>query len=218
VPYHFDWSVLLQYQGLLWDGLRATVALVASTIALSLLLGTIVGLAREYGPAPLRWLCVCYTELFRNVPPIVQFFFWDFAAGLDVFPAALVGLSVFTSAYIAEVVRSGVQATPYTLGEAARCSGMSTLQVVIYIILPQAVLRCLPALGVEFINVIKNSAVAMTVGYTELTFQTQQIEAETFRGFEAATAVTVLYIALASLVLVSMHALERLLRTDLRRG
>jgi len=218
VAYHFDWSVLLQYRNLLWDGLRATVLLVAATMAASSTIGAVVALAREYGPAPLRWVCVGYTELFRNVPPIVQFFLWDFGVGLDVFPAALVGLSVFTSTYVAEVLRSGVHATPQTLVEAGRCSGMSGLQALCYIVLPQAVLRSLPALGIEYINVIKNSAVAMTVGYAELTFQTQQIEAETFRGFEAATAVTALYVMLASVVLVGMHALEHLLRGDLRRG
>jgi polar amino acid transport system permease protein len=76
----------------------------------------------------------------------------------------------------------------------------------------------MPALSIEFINVIKNSAVAMTIGYTELTFQTQQIEAESFRGFEAATAVTILYVMLSAVVVISMHAAEWLVRAELRRG
>ena len=68
------------------------------------------------------------------------------------------------------------------------------------------------------INIVKNSAVAMTIGFTELTFQTQEIEAKTFRGFEAATAVTILYIALAFAIVVIMHGVERFARLDLKRG
>lgn len=218
MTYHFDWGVLLQYKGLLLQGLLATCELAAVSLALSMVLGTMVGVGRSFLPAPLRFLCVCYTEFFRNIPPIVQFFFWYFAAGLDVFPTAVVGLSVFTSAYIAEIVRSGIGAIPRTQLEAARSSGMTTLQVIRHIVLPQALIRVIPPLSIEFINIIKNSAIAMTVGFMELTFQTQEIEARTFRGFEAATAVTGLYIGLALVVVVAMHAMERLVRLDLRRG
>ena len=218
MTYQFDWGVLLQYRGLLLQGLLATCELSATSLALSMALGTMVGVGRSFLPAPLRWGCAWYTEFFRNIPPIVQFFFWYFAANLDVFPAAVVGLSVFTSAYIAEIIRSGIGAIPHTQLEAARSSGMTTVQVIHHIVLPQALIRVIPPLGIEFINIIKNSAVAMTVGFMELTFQTQEIEARTFRGFEAATAVTMLYIGLALVVVVAMHAVERRVRLDLRRG
>jgi polar amino acid transport system permease protein len=75
-----------------------------------------------------------------------------------------------------------------------------------------------PALAIEFINVIKNSSIAMTIGLAELTFQTQQIESQTFRGFEAATAVTLLYVVLGFVVVFAMGRLERALRLDLRLG
>ena len=216
--YHFEWSVLLQYRGLLFEGLVATVQLVVATIVISLALGALIGMLRQFAVAPVQWLCAAYTELFRNIPPLVQFFFWNFAVGLDVFPSALVGLAVFTSAYISEIIRSGIQATPQAQVETARCSGMSATQMVVHVMLPQALIRSMPALSIEFINVIKNSAVAMTIGYTELTFQTQQIEAESFRGFEAATAVTILYVMLSAVVVISMHAAEWLVRAELRRG
>jgi polar amino acid transport system permease protein len=218
VSYHFQWSVLWQYRGLLLDGLIATIELVLATIGVSVVLGATVGLLRHFAIAPVQWLCATYTELFRNVPPLVQFFFWNFAVGLDVFPSALVGLSVFTSAYIAEIIRSGLNATPQAQVETARCSGMTVVQMVIHIMLPQALLRSMPALSIEFINIIKNSAIAMTIGYTELTFQTQQIEAESFRGFEAATAVTILYVMLSAVVVLSMHAIESITRSGVRRG
>jgi polar amino acid transport system permease protein len=218
VDYQFDWGVLLQYRDLLLEGLVATVELVAIALVVSLVLGALVGVARTFLPPVLSWVFACYTEFFRNIPPIVQFFFWYFAANLEVLPAAVIGLSVFTSAYIAEIIRSGIQAIPRTQVEAARSSGMTTMQLIFHILLPQALIRVIPPLSIEFINIVKNSAVAMTIGYSELTFQSQEIEAKTFRGFEAATAVTVLYIALAFAVVIIMHGFERLARLDIRRG
>jgi ABC-type amino acid transport system permease subunit len=127
-------------------------------------------------------------------------------------------LSAFQSAYIAEVVRSGIGAIPRTQTEAARASGLSSAQMIRYVILPQAAIRIVPALSIEFINVIKNSSIAMTIGVMELTFQTQEIEARTFRGFEAATAVTLLYVMLAFFVVIGMRCCERALRIDVRGG
>lgn len=214
----FDWGVLVAYRGLLLEGLVATIELVAVSLALSVALGLVVGVGRTYLPRPVTLLFAAYTEFFRNIPPIVQFFFWYFAVNLDVLPAAAIGLSVFTSAYIGEIVRSGIAAIPRTQIEAARSSGMTMPQLVTWIILPQALIRVIPPLSIEFINIVKNSAVAMTIGYTELTFASQEIEAKTFRGFEAATAVTLLYIGLAFGVVMLMHALEHFARLNLRRG
>ena len=90
--------------------------------------------------------------------------------------------------------------------------------MILHVILPQALIRVVPPLSIEFINVIKNSAVAMTIGYTELTFQSQEIEARTFRGFEAVTAATLLYAGLALGVVLLMHALEHFVRLNIRRG
>jgi His/Glu/Gln/Arg/opine family amino acid ABC transporter permease subunit len=218
MKYEFDWSVLYTHRQLLLDGLLATIEVAGIAILLSSLIGTAVGVLRHFSPQPIKSLFIAYTEFFRNVPPIVQFFFWYFAVGLGSFDGAILGLSAFQSAYIAEVVRSGIQAIPRTQIEAARASGLSTAQMIRYVILPQATIRIVPALSIEFINVIKNSSIAMTIGVMELTFQTQEIEARTFRGFEAATAVTLLYVMLAFFVVIAMRCCERVLRIDVRGG
>jgi len=218
MAYKFDWGVLLVYKHLLWQGLVLTVQLSALGMVLSLALGGLIGLGRRAEAAPLRWLCGAYIEFFRNIPLIVQLFFWYFAVGLEAFPAAVIGLTVYTSAYIAEVIRSGLQSIPRTQIEAARSFGMTPVQSIRHVILPQALMRVIPPLGVEFINVIKNSSIAMTISITELTFQTQQIESLTFRGFEAATAITILYVLLALAIVLLMAAIERLVRLDLRLG
>jgi His/Glu/Gln/Arg/opine family amino acid ABC transporter permease subunit len=216
--YAFNWSVLWEHRQLLLDGLVATVQLSLAAILFSVAVGIVVASLRSVAPAPVRALLTAYVEFFRNVPPIVQFFFWYFAVGLDVYPAAIIGLSAFTGAYVAEVIRAGILSIPKTQTEAARAQGMSQPQVLGLVILPQAAIRIVPPLSVEFINVLKNSSVAMTIGLTELTFATQEIEARTFRGFEAATAVTLLYVALACVIVGLAHLAERMARLDLRRG
>ena len=218
MAYKFDWGVLLVYRHLLWQGLLLTVQISALSMVLSLVLGGVLGLGRRAEVRPVRWLCGAYIEFFRNIPLIVQLFFWYFAVGLEAFPAAVIGLTVYTSAYIAEVIRSGLQSIPRTQIEAARSFGMTPFQALRHVVLPQALMRVIPTLGVEFINVIKNSSIAMTISVTELTFQTQQIESLTFRGFEAATAITILYVLLASSIVLLMAAIERLVRLDLRVG
>jgi polar amino acid transport system permease protein len=218
MAYTFDWSVLLVYRHLLWNGLVLTVKISALSMALSLVLGALIGIGRRSEVVQLRWLCGGYIEFFRNIPLIVQLFFWYFAVGLESFPAAVIGLTTYTSAYIAEVVRSGLQSIPRTQTEAARSFGMTPYQVIRHVILPQALMRVVPPLGVEFINVIKNSSIAMTISVTELTFQAQQIESQTFRGFEAATAVTVLYVLLAFAIVLAMGAIERAVHLDVRVG
>ena len=104
--------------------------------------------------------------------------------------AATIGLICYSAAYVGEVVRSGIQAMPREIGDAARSMGLSPWQRARYVVLPYALMITIPPLTNEALNVLKNSSVAMTVAVAELTFQTQTISAYTFRGFEAATAVT----------------------------
>jgi len=218
MSYQFHWEVLLAYRGLLMAGLLATLRLVALSFIASVFLGVLTAIGRSFPPPAIKALFACYVEFFRNVPPIVQFFFWSFAVGLDVFPAAFVALSVFTSTYIAEIVRAGIASIPRAQTEAGRSAGMTSTQLIVHVILPQALIRVIPPLAIEFINLVKNSSIAMTIGYAELTFATQEIESETFRGFEAATAVTILYVLLALVVVLATHFVERLVRLDVRKG
>src|SRR5438046_2750123 len=135
--YEFHWEVLIEYRSLLYEGLLNTLFVTALTLAISTTLGVIVGTLRQYGSAPIKWLTLVYIEFFRNVPPIVQLFFWYFAVGLDILPAAVIGLSVFSAAYIAETVRSGYLSTPRTQIEAAASSGLNFRQAIFYIVFPQ---------------------------------------------------------------------------------
>jgi polar amino acid transport system permease protein len=132
------------------------------------------------------------------------------------FAAGLVGLVLYSAAFIGEVVRSGIGSIPRTQYEAAHASGLTSLQVARHVILPQAIAIVLPPLATEAVNLIKNTAIALTVGVEELTFMTQEIDSITFRGFEAATAATIIYVVLCLSILHVVSLLERHLKVESR--
>ncbi len=112
----------------------------------------------------------------------------------------MVGLSVYTSAFIAETVRAGIQAIPHGQTEAARSSGLSGLQTLRLVILPQAFRIIIPPLLSQMLALTKNSAQAMAIGVAEVTYMARQVEANTFKGFEAFTVATGLYMVISFLM------------------
>jgi polar amino acid transport system permease protein len=212
--YEFDWAVLLDYRRLLLQGLAVTIELSLLAFALSIGLGIMIAVAQLSRQPVVRAVAVAYVEFFRNIPLVVQVFYWYFAMGLGSFQAGLVALVLYSSVYIGEVIRAGVQSIPITQYEAAYSSGLSSFRVLRHIVVPQALLLVIPPLGTELINVVKNSAVAMTVGVRELTFQSQEIDAITFRGFEATTAATALYLLMTLTIVTVLGAVERAVKIE----
>jgi polar amino acid transport system permease protein len=197
-------------------GLAVTLQLSALGFVFSTALGIVVGLCRLSRYRIVRGIATSYAEFFRNVPLVVQIFFLYFGLGMGSFAAGLLGLVLSSSAYIGEVVRSGIAAIPRTQYEVAQASGLSSWQVSRYVVLPQAIAIVLPPLATEFVNLIKNSAIALTVGVEELTFMTQEIDSITFRGFEAATAATAIYVFVCLVILQGVALLERHLKLERR--
>ena len=206
--------------GLLIDGLALTVAISVGSAALALSLGTVFGLARLSSFRPLSLTASAYVEFFRNTPLLVQLFFWYFALpmglpedlrlslygiridlwGMPVnfeFLTATAGLGIYTGAFMAEIIRAGIQSVPKGLLEAAYSSGLSFPQTLRKVVLPLAFRAIIPPLGSEFLNNMKNSSLAMVVGVAELCWSAQQIKALTFKGFEATSAATVIYLSLS---------------------
>jgi polar amino acid transport system permease protein len=207
---------LFEYGSLLLRGLLVTLQLSALGFILSLALGIVVGLCRLSGNRTVRVVAAGYVEFFRNVPLIVQIFFLYFGLGMGSFSAGLLGLVLYSAPFIGEVVRSGISSISRAQYEAAHASGLSSLQVVRHVVLPQAIAIVLPPLATEAVNLIKNTAIALTVGVEELTFMTQEIDSITFRGFEAATAATVIYVVLCLSILNVVSLLERHLKVESR--
>jgi polar amino acid transport system permease protein len=217
--YKFDWAIVFtgKYFSWLVAGVYTTIQLSLISIVLAFLLGLFIAVMRMSNTAPVRWLAHGYLEFFRNTPLLVQIFFWYFGSYKVLpqvvndwlgstnfeFSAAVIALSIYTSAFIAEDIRSGVRSIPKEQMEAARSSGFSYLRSMQYIILPQAIRITIPPLINQFLNLTKNSSLAMTIGVAELTYQARQIESYTFKGYEAFSAATLVYI-LISLVITGL--------------
>lgn len=216
LSYRFDWSVITSgtYHDWLVSGLLVTIKLSAISIVLSFLTGLLIAVMRMSHNQPVRWLAHIYLEFFRNTPLLVQIFFWYFGSykilpmvvnnwlnevGFE-FAAAAIALTVYTSAFIAEDIRSGVLSIPKEQMEAARSAGFSYLRSMQYVILPQAVRITIPPLINQFLNLAKNSSLAMTIGVMELTYQARQVESYTFKGFEAFSAATVVYVGISLVI------------------
>jgi polar amino acid transport system permease protein len=224
LKYEFDWSVVTsgQYYDWLVSGVYLTIQLSAVSIVLAFVLGLLIAVMRMSSVKPIKWLALGYLEFFRNTPLLVQIFFWYFGSYKILpesvnewlnstnfeFAAAVIALTIYTSAFIAEDIRSGVMSIPKEQMEASRSAGFSYLRSMQYIILPQAVRITIPPLIGQFLNLTKNSSLAMTIGVAELTYQARQVEAYTFKGFEAFTAATLVYVALSFIItaLVTLYS------------
>jgi polar amino acid transport system permease protein len=222
--YNFDWAIVTSGQYFEWlvSGMKVTIELSVVSVVLSFILGLLIAVMRMSTVKPILWFSHAYLDFFRNTPLLVQIFFWYFGSYQILpqvandwlntvnfeFAAAVIALTIYTSAFIAEDIRSGVRSIPKEQMEAARSSGFSFLRSMQYIILPQAVRITIPPLINQFLNLTKNSSLAMTIGVAELTYQARQVESYTFKGFEAFTAATLVYLVMSLVItwLVTLYS------------
>jgi polar amino acid transport system permease protein len=221
MKYTFNWSLIFSGEYGRWflDGLSVTLQLSGLSIILALLLGTLLTVMRLSRSKPLEWAAAAYIEFFRNTPLVVQIFFWYFGSDPLLpeffkewlykqnieFATGVIALTTYTAAFIAEELRSGILSIPRTQLEASRATGLTFLQAMGYVILPQAFRIIIPPLISQFLNLIKNSSLAMTIGVMELTYMARQVEAHTFHGFEAFTVSTLMYLSLSLLVSLGIN-------------
>lgn len=195
------------------EGFGTTVWLVVLSAGGSLVLGTLLGLARVVPAAVVRASAAAYVEFFRNIPPLVLLFFFYFGlprAGLvlDGFACGFLGISMYTAAFVAEAVRAGIQAVGRGQVEAARSLGLSYSATMRSVVLPQAFTMVLPPLGNVFIGMVKTTALVAAIGVTDLMYQAQVVEARTFATFAAFTTVALLYLVLIVPLSIGVNALE----------
>jgi polar amino acid transport system permease protein len=195
----FDLSVITDHWRFLGYGLVATIALAASSAAASVALGFAVGLARMFGP---RWLAipvVLYIDSMRAVPVLVvlvwTFFALPILTGLTMppFGAALIGLTVHLAAYAAEIVRAGVESVRPGQTRASLALGMSRWQILRRIVLPQAIVRMLPAIGSLLSVTIKDTAIASVIAVPELMRQSETLAGQSFQPIEVYSFAMLVY-------------------------
>ena len=180
-------------------GWTLSVALLALVVAL--LVGSLMGIFRTTPSKPLVWLGNGWTELFRNIPLLVQIFLWYHVVpslipplkDVPSFVLVVLGLGFFTSARIAEQVKAGIQSLPKGQRYAGLAVGLTLPQTYRYVLLPMAFRIVIPPLTSESMNIVKNSSVAFAVSIAELTQFAMQAQEETSRGIEIYLAVTALY-------------------------
>jgi len=180
-------------------GWTLSVALLALVVAL--LVGSLMGIFRTTPSKPLVWFGNGWTELFRNIPLLVQIFLWYHVVpslipplkDVPSFVLVVLGLGFFTSARIAEQVKAGIQSLPKGQRYAGLAVGLTLPQTYRYVLLPMAFRIVIPPLTSESMNIVKNSSVAFAVSIAELTQFAMQAQEETSRGIEIYLAVTFLY-------------------------
>ena len=195
----FDFSPLLESWQFLLGGLGVTLLLALVTVVCSLCLGTIIGLARCYGPAWLRWPLVFYIDSMRSIPVLVVLVWTYFAlpilTGLTFPPfwAALVALTAHIAAYVAEIVRAGVQSIRPGQVRAALALGMSWRQTITEIVLPQAIVRMLPAFASIISITIKDTAIAAVIAVPEYMKRSETVAGQSYHPIEVFTVAMVVY-------------------------
>ncbi|AWF96604.1 ABC transporter substrate-binding protein/permease [Weissella cibaria] len=165
-----------------------TVGLAVIGVFFGIVLGILLALMKLSSVKPLKWFAVAYIEAVRGVPLLIQVFIVYFGTqviGLNVssFMAGAIAMFLNSAAYVAEIIRSGIQAVPDGQTEAARSLGFTKMQTMRYMVLPQAIKNILPALGNEFVTVIKEGSVVSVIGVGELTFQTSVVQGASFKPF-----------------------------------
>lgn len=226
MQYNWNWGVLLQepYYGWIWSGFSWTLATGCAAWVIAISLGSVIGVMRTTQVPILRTIGTCYVELFRNIPLLVQMFLWYFVfpellskdAGMWVkrempmpeYSTAVICLGTYHASRVAEQVRAGIESIGQGQRYAGLAIGLTPVQVYRYVLLPVSYRIIVPPLTSDFLGIIKNSSLALTIGVLELTAQTRQIEEYTFQGFEAFTTATVLYIVVTAVVMALMRVVE----------
>jgi arginine/lysine/histidine/glutamine transport system substrate-binding/permease protein len=187
-------------------GALATLQLTVLSVFFGMIGGSLIGIARISPSAPVRWATRVYVDFFRGTPLLVQIFTIYFGLpalipgfNLGRLGAAVLALSLNSAAYIAEIVRGGIQSIDFGQAEAAQSLGMGPVQTMQYVIFPQALRRMLPPLGNEFITLLKDTSLVAVIGFEELFRRGQLIVATNYRAFEIYAAVALIYLALTLL-------------------
>lgn len=220
------WTTLEKYYRFFLEGVQNTLIIAFFTVLFGTLLGILMAMAKLSGIKPLKWLATAYIEFFRGTPLMVQlmFIFYGlpmigvtfpdvpFIENFQRFAAGIVAMSLNSCAYVAEVIRSGIQAVDVGQMEAARSLGFKKSQSMTLVILPQAIRNILPALGNEFVTVIKESSIVSVIGIADLMFRTNGVKAKNYKTLECLFIAAMIYFVLTFVSSRLISLMERRLR------
>lgn len=213
-----SWRVIPEHMPILLDGLWMTLQISACALLVSIPVGIILGLCRISRTRFVSLIAVCYVEFVRGVPLLVLLFWIYFVLGkilkMGPFLSGVVGLGLFSAAFIAEIVRAGIQAVPRGQMEAARSSGMTYFQAMRFIILPQAFRKVVPPMASQFITLIKDSSLVSVISVVDLTLIAKNVVATSFRAMEVWTFVAIMYFCVTFFLSQLINVIERRYRVS----
>ena len=210
-----DFLSMVKYSHLFVSGLLMTLKLTFLAVTIGVILGLIVALIKMSSIKPISFIGASYVEIIRGTPLLVQLLLiynglMQFGIDIPAFTAGVFALAINSAAYVAEIIRAGIQAVDPGQNEAARSLGMTHAMAMRYVIIPQAIKNILPALGNEFIVMLKESAIVSVIGFADLTRQADIIQSITYKYFEP-------YIIIAAIYFVMTFIFSRLLGIFERR-
>ncbi len=221
----FDVQMLLhgQYHEMLVAGLKMSLQYLFFAFWIALPLALVVALCRLSPFKALRWIGAIFVEVVRSIPLLAQMLFWYFGVP-ELLPAAwkealyagpvesicaVLALGVYTAAYMAEDIRSGIRAVPSVQMEAARALGLTYMRTMRLVILPQAFRFTVPPLISQTLNMWKGTSIATVIGAAEMMYQAGQVESQSFRSFEAFAFASAAYLAVSLLITLAAVWFQR---------
>lgn len=235
---NWDWGIFFQpapfgnttYLGWILSGLKVTVLLSICAWIIAFLVGSLFGILRTVPNKCLSSLGTIYVEIFRNVPLIVQFFTWylvipeflpsslrdwfkmDLDPNIQFFISSTLCLGLFTAARMTEQVRAAIQSLPRGQKAAGLAMGLTLPQTYRYVLLPNAYRVIIPPMTSEMLNLVKNSAIASTIGLVDMAAQAGKLLDYSARAYESFTAITLAYVGINVIIMLAMHLLEKRVR------
>ena len=208
-----DFSVLIPYMHMFWKGVCVTIQASFFGVLFGSALGIFIGSFRVMPFKPLRYLMATYIYVLRGTPLMIQLFLIYFGlpalgVNLDAATAGILGIGINSSGYVGEIVRGGIEGVPKGQWEAAKMLGLSYWQTMKSIILPQAIRHMLPAIGNEFVTLIKESSLLSVLAISDLTMVGQQVRSVTYASFETFIFVALVYLVLTSVTSGALQLLE----------
>ena len=215
--------LLSRYKNFFLQGVQNTLLIAAFSVLLGIISGTLMAVMRMSRVKPAKILAKCYIDFIRGTPLMVQLMFIFYGLprlgitfptvswipNFSRFMAGIVAMSMNSCAYVAEIIRSGIQSVDPGQSEAAMTLGLNRGKTMSLVILPQAVKNILPALGNEFVTVIKESSIVSVIGIADLMFRSNDVIAVTYRTLECLAIAAIIYFIMTSIGTFLISALEK---------
>lgn len=214
LDYNLRWDSVYKYKDNLFDGFITTIIISFLSLIFSTILGLFFGLASRSWFTPLKVLSRVYVEIIRGTPLLVQIliFFYVIANAIGLnnrFVAGVVIMALFSGAYIAEIIRAGIESVSATQRETAKAIGLTKNQTYRYIILPQVITRVLPPLAGQFASLVKDSSLLSIISISEFTMAAREVNANTFSTLESYIPLAIGYLLLTIPISILTQRLER---------